>query len=73
MNSSPPYRPRKEQAAEIGAAYILDPTGNEIYDALDTACDLVEIELEDAQEALDEAAKTAQKALDKYWKSVDGK
>jgi multiple sugar transport system substrate-binding protein len=62
-----------KQAAEIGAAYILDPTGNEIYDALDTACDLVEIELVDAQEALDEAAKTAQKALDKYWKSVDGK
>ncbi len=56
-----------KQAAEIGAAYVLDPTGNEIYDALDTACDLVEIELIDAQEALDEAAKIAQKALDKYW------
>lgn len=58
------------QAAEIGAAYVLDPTGNEIYDALDTACDLVEIELVDAQEALDEAAKVAQKALDKYWKEA---
>ncbi len=56
-----------KQASEIGAAYVLDPTGNDIYDALDTACDLVEIELVDAQEALDEAAKTAQKALDKYW------
>lgn len=62
-----------KQAAQIGAAYVLDPTGNEIYAALDIACDLVEIELEDAQDALDEAAKTAQKALDKYWKSVDGK
>ena len=55
-----------KQAAEIGAAYVLDPTGNDIYDALDTACDLVEIELVDAQEALDEAARVAQKALDKY-------
>lgn len=61
-----------KQAAEIGAAYVLDPTGNEIYAALDDACDLVEIELVDAQEALDEAAEIAQKALDKYWKSVDG-
>ena len=51
---------------------MLDPTGNEIYAALDDACDLVEIELVDAQEALDEAAEIAQKALDKYWKSVDG-
>ncbi|MBR5383534.1 MAG: extracellular solute-binding protein [Clostridia bacterium] len=62
-----------KQAAEIGAPYVLDPTGNEIYAALDIACDLVQIELIDAQEALDEAAKEAQKALDKYWKSVDGK
>ncbi len=60
-----------KQAAEIGAAYVLDPTGNEIYAALDDACDLVEIELVDAQEALDEAAKIAQKALDKYWADVD--
>lgn len=59
------------QAATIGAPYILDPTGNEIYDALDYACDLVEIEGIPAQEALDEAAEEAQKALDKYWKSVD--
>ena len=62
-----------KQAAEIGAPFVLDPTGNEIYAALDIACDLVQIELIDAQEALDEAAKEAQKALDKYWKSVDGK
>ena len=55
------------QADTIGAAYILDPTGNDIYDALDTACDLIEIELVDAEEALGDAAKEAQKALDKYW------
>lgn len=60
------------QAATIGAAYVLDPTGNEIYDALNTACDLVEIEGIDAAEALEEAAKEAQKALDKYWKSIEG-
>lgn len=59
------------QAATIGAAYVLDPTGNEIYDALNTACDLIEIEGVDAEEALGDAAKEAQKALDKYWKSVD--
>jgi len=59
------------QAATIGAPYILDPTGNEIYDALDYACDLVEIEGIPAQEALDEAAEQAQKALDKYWKKID--
>lgn len=62
-----------KQAAEIGAPYVLDPTGNDIYAALDDACDLVEIELIDAEEALGEAAKTAQKALDKYWKELDGK
>ena len=60
-----------KQADEVSAPYVLDPTGNQIYDALDIACDLVEIENIDAQEALDEAAETAQKALDKYWKSVD--
>ena len=58
------------QAAEIGVNYMLDPTGNEIYDALDHACDLVEIEGVPAQEALDEAAEMAQKALDKYWKNL---
>ena len=60
-----------QQAANVAAPYVLDPTGNAIYDALDTACDLVEIETIDAQEALDVAAEEAQKALDKYWKSVD--
>ena len=43
----------------------IDPTGGEIYDALKIAADKVELEGVSAQEALDEAAETAQKALDK--------
>ena len=43
----------------------IDPTGGEIYDALSVAADKVELEGVSAQEALDEAAETAQKALDK--------
>ena len=42
-----------------------DPTDGEIYDALKIAADKVELEGVSAQEALDEAAKTAQAALDK--------
>lgn len=42
----------------------LDPTGGKIYDALKIAADKVEIENISAKEALEEAAKTAQKALD---------
>lgn len=41
-----------------------DPTGGKIYDALEIACDQVEIENVPAQEALDEAQATAQAALD---------
>ncbi|MDO4546758.1 MAG: ABC transporter substrate-binding protein [Clostridia bacterium] len=59
------------QAATIGAPYVLDPTGNEIYDALNYACDLVEIEGIDAAEALEEATEEAQRALDRYWRSVE--
>ncbi len=44
----------------------IDPTGGEIYDALGIAADKVELEGISAQEALDEAYETAQKALDKY-------
>ncbi len=54
-----------QQAAAIGIPPILDPTGNNIFDALQIACDLVEIEGIPAQEALDEAQETAQAALDK--------
>ena len=43
----------------------IDPTGGEIYDALSIAADKVELEGVSAKEALDEAAATAQKALDK--------
>lgn len=46
-----------------------DPTGGKIYDALSIACDQVEIENIPAKEALDEAQKTAQAALDE----VNGK
>ena len=42
----------------------IDPTGGKVYDALKIAADKVEIENIPAQEALDEAQKTAQEALD---------
>ncbi|MDR1298678.1 MAG: ABC transporter substrate-binding protein [Oscillospiraceae bacterium] len=42
----------------------LDPTGGAVYDALNIAGDKVEIEGISAREALDEAQKTAQAALD---------
>ena len=41
-----------------------DPTGGKVMDALSIAADKVEIEGISAKEALDEAQKTAQKALD---------
>lgn len=43
---------------------LSDPTGGKIYDALKVAADKVELENVPAQEALDEAQKTAQEALD---------
>ena len=52
------------QAAHASAMYI-DPTNGKIYDALKIAADKVEIENVSAKEALDEAAATAQKELDK--------
>ncbi|WP_294373409.1 ABC transporter substrate-binding protein [uncultured Clostridium sp.] len=51
------------QAAHASQAFI-DPTGGKISDALKIAADKVEIENVSAKEALDEAQKTAQKALD---------
>ena len=47
-----------------GSAYPDDPTNGVIYDALTVAADKVEIDGVSAQEALDEAQKTAQEALD---------
>lgn len=42
----------------------IDPTNGAIFDALDLAADQVEIENVPAKEALDEACRTAQEALD---------
>ena len=53
------------QQASHAAIQPIDPTGGEIYDALATAADKVEIEGISAQEALDEACAIAQEALDK--------
>ena len=47
-----------------GSLSINDPTGGKIIDALTIAADKVEIEGISAKEALDEAQKTAQEALD---------
>ncbi len=52
------------QAAHAANVFV-DPTDNKIYDALKVAADKVEIENVSAKEALDEAQKTAQEALDK--------
>ena len=48
-----------------GPIRFADNKDGEIYDALKIAADKVELEGVSAQEALDEAAKTAQAALDK--------
>lgn len=50
--------------ATHASAVFTDPTNGKIYDALKIAADKVEIENVSAKEALDEAQKTAQKALD---------
>lgn len=52
------------QQAMHGSILPEDPTGGKIFDALKVAADKVEIEGVSAKEALDEAAKTAQAALD---------
>lgn len=52
------------QQAMHGSILPEDPTGGKIFDALTIAADKVEIEGISAKEALDEAAATAQKALD---------
>lgn len=50
--------------ASHGSVYPYDPTNGAVYDALKIAADQVEIDGVSAQEALDEAQKTAQEALD---------
>ena len=52
------------QQASHGSILPADPTGGKIWDALTVAADQVEIEGKSAQEALDQAQKTAQDALD---------
>lgn len=54
------------EQAEIGRRKWYDPTGK-VEQALQDACDLIEIENVPAKEALDAAAKDAQQALDEYW------
>lgn len=50
--------------ANHGSVYPVDPTNGKVIDALNTAADKVEIDGVSAQDALDEAQKTAQAALD---------
>lgn len=50
--------------ASHGSVYPYDPTNGAVYDALKIAADKVEIDNVPAQEALDEAQKSAQEALD---------
>ena len=50
--------------AEHASLYPVDPTNGQVYDALKIAADKVEIDNVSAKEALDEAQKTAQAALD---------
>lgn len=50
--------------AEHGSIYPYDPTNGAVKDALRIAADKVEIDGSSAKDALDEAQKTAQKALD---------
>ncbi len=52
------------QQASHGSMPLYDPTGGKIIDALTIAADKVELENIPAKEALDEAQKTAQSALD---------
>lgn len=52
------------QQASHGTPSLIDPTGGKILDALTIAADKVELENIPAKEALDEAQKIAQEALD---------
>ncbi len=52
------------QQAMHGTPALVDPTNGKIFDALTIAADKVELEGISAQEALDEAQKVAQEALD---------
>lgn len=56
------------QQAQSATPPFVDPTGGKIYDALEKAADKVEIEGISAEQALKEAQKEAQLALDKVLK-----
>ncbi|TSB47415.1 ABC transporter substrate-binding protein [Alkalicoccobacillus porphyridii] len=60
-----PYLMIPFEQAQIGASAFIDPTGNQIIDALNIAADKVELENIPAEEALAEAKEQAQAALDK--------
>lgn len=60
-----PYAGVPYQQALTASPTFEDPTGGDIIDALTIAADKVELENISAKEALDEAYKKAQKALDK--------
>ncbi|KGX87002.1 ABC transporter substrate-binding protein [Pontibacillus litoralis] len=59
-----PYAGVPFEQAQIGTSGFIDPTGGKIIDALSIAADKVELENIPAEEALKEADKAAQKALD---------
>lgn len=60
-----PYAGIPYQQALTGSPEFVDPTGGKIYDALTIAADKVELQNISAEEALKEAKKVAQEALDK--------
>jgi multiple sugar transport system substrate-binding protein len=57
--------------AEFGVKSFYDFTGGKINTALGDAVDMVEIENVPAAQALEEAQRIAQAALDEYWAEVD--
>ena len=63
ISKNPQAKFPTSQASHASPVFT-DPTDGKIYDALKVAADKVEIENVPAKEALDEAQKTAQKALD---------
>lgn len=63
-----PYAAIPFEQAQTGSPSFIDPTGGKILDALSIATDQVELENKPAKEALSEAKKAAQKALDEVKK-----
>ncbi|MDR2102990.1 MAG: extracellular solute-binding protein [Treponema sp.] len=59
------------QQAAFGVKNFYDFTGGKINTALNDAADMIEIETVPAAQALGEAQRIAQAALDEYWAEVD--